>query len=140
MTAIVYHAGKMASDTLLSVGGTKHYGPKVYRLEDGSLVGLAGDGAKCAALLAWFREGKKGKAPRWSGVTALHLTETSLCLYASSEHPIDLDRGQPAAIGSGMDAAIGAMRGGLGLEAAIRAAIESNIYCGGDVEVMALKP
>lgn len=110
---------------------------KVKRLADGSLFGFSGRTVDGKAVIKWLAEG--GKKPKidskWTG---LRLMPDGVLLYYTEElEPSDIDL--PAATGSGMDFAIGAMEAGASPKRAVEIAAKRDVGTGGTITCLALK-
>ncbi len=113
---------------------------KIFRLEDGSLVGFAGDLAEGMKLVDWLNDGADIETkPGLQNVNGLVVRPSGrITLYESGVaiHP----RGSKyIAIGTGQAAAMGAMYSGASAIAAVRAAIEHDDCSRGPVISMRLK-
>jgi ATP-dependent protease HslVU (ClpYQ) peptidase subunit len=111
---------------------------KVFRLEDGRIVGGAGNSADVASWVEWLAAGKSGECPVVDDAFAaliLHRDGSVLWVdHKGREMPIML----PAATGSGEEIAIGAMDAGASPEEAVAIACKRDIYSGGTIIVEAL--
>lgn len=149
MTVVAFRSGVMASDGRMtdetSIFSNKV--TKVYRLKDGSLLGLAGDAAY-QDILELFN--KKGLTIRklanlqidFSGIWAKQ-DGTVWTVEVSAPKDKDQDRWTALlfevkesflAIGSGAPYALGAMERGASAEQAVKVAIKYDSACGGDVQ------
>lgn len=141
MTTIAYRDGMLAADTAMCQGGVMMgHLVKIHRRGDGHMVGAAGDASYNARFSKWFLEGEKGpppeakEGPDWldRGVIfrrdgSLHVFEPRGDFRCSDEF---------YALGSGKEAALGAMFAGATAENAVRAAIRFDPHTGGDVTVL----
>lgn len=100
----------MAADTQVTWGDTTiTRGHKLIRLPDGGVAGACGPAGECQAAMLWLSGGRKGKKPELTEANVLELRGNGrLYAYTSSEWAPDEVIG-PAAIGSGMQAAMAAM-------------------------------
>lgn len=142
MTTIAYRSGVLAADTAMSRGGT-HMGGigKIIRRDDGAMAAIVGVAALQGPFFHWFITGEGGDnptVPNDGDVAATGLifrpgglVEVYECggHYAFTPDPY-------MAIGSGRDAALGAMFAGADPETAVRAAIAHDHGTGGEVVVL----
>jgi hypothetical protein len=114
MTTIVYRDGVLAADRRMLrhgwlSGGTAQ---KVFRRDDGTLLGICGDFAAGMALVEWMLSGQKGDQPKPDDTTLLVVEPSGrVMIYeGGGAHPV----GEPPfwAIGSGFPAALGALHMG----------------------------
>lgn len=108
---------------------------KVRKLSDGRLYGSCGETAFSELVAAWLEGAEK---PDWKpddGFCALVVTPSGE-VYSLSErcHPIKIKA--PAAIGSGMDFAIGAMEYGASPKDAVEIARKRDPGTGGTITVL----
>jgi ATP-dependent HslUV protease subunit HslV len=109
--------------------------PKVRRLPDGSLFGMAGRSIDGDVLAAWLVEG--GKKPKVESLSALRLLPNGTLHYISEVcDPVEIDA--PCAVGSGGDFAIGALDAGLSAEEAVAIAMKRDPGTGGKITVLHL--
>jgi ATP-dependent protease HslVU (ClpYQ) peptidase subunit len=110
MTTIACNHAVMAGDTLLT-SDIKCYAQKVFK-HKGNCVGIAGTYVDCMLFVSWWKKGAKGDAPSMKDVEALILTKDGRILcFDQHESFFELDD-KFAAIGSGSQAALGAMHRG----------------------------
>jgi ATP-dependent protease HslVU (ClpYQ) peptidase subunit len=119
MTTIAYDGKSMSADTQATSVNRAFEVQKVFKLDDGSVVGFAGHLSSNMLLLNWFKTGmlaeeypeacKDVEAPK---TVALHVTiDGKICQYEASPYPHEI-LGKFAAIGTGEDFAIAAMHCG----------------------------
>jgi ATP-dependent protease HslVU (ClpYQ) peptidase subunit len=117
MTTIACNHQLMAGDTLLT-SDIKCHAQKVFK-HKGNCVGIAGSYTECIIFVNWWKKGAKGEAPSMKEVEALILTSDGRILcFDQHESFFELTDGF-AAIGSGAQAALGAMHAGAGPEDAV---------------------
>lgn len=112
--------------------------PKVIRLDDGSIIGAAGNPAHLPKVAAWLNGGRKTEWPVIpkdgdDGFIGLHLTVDGLFM-------IDKDGGftrpnMPVAVGSGAGIAVGALEAGASVRQAIEIACKHDVWTGGTIMV-----
>lgn len=141
MTTIVAdaRAAIMACDSRVQIDGQWWPGTKIYRVGD-MLIGGAGDTAAINKAIEWLRKGRKGPPPKQPDEFCLLSLGPGGVRYWS--HKLDsepVDRGFHA-IGSGGNAALGAMLHGASAKEAVEIAREVDTATGGDVVVIALGP
>lgn len=112
---------------------------KVYRLSDGRIVGTAGETAFGLDLIEWLEgKGEKPKRKPDEDFAALLLNlDGSVSLITTSCIPVRIPC--PAAIGSGMDFAIGAMEAGKTPATAVAIAIKRDPGSGGSITTLHLQ-
>lgn len=144
MTVIAANLKEMAADTLVTLEGHPHYHTsKIFRLEDGSIIGGAGGGLGLDEMLAWLKAGSiHGNEPDLKGADdffILRLAHDGLWLYADSVYP-DRLKEKAFAVGCGCDIALHTMRYGKRKSPAdaVREVCKINPGCGLPVEVLRL--
>jgi hypothetical protein len=110
---------------------------KIRRLEDGSLLGLAGHSHALDKLAAWLNDPRSELSTElgeWTALRVMRDGETRLYSHAGPKawRAVDL----PAAIGTGREVALGAMLGGALPEEAVKIACLRDVYSGGPVTVL----
>lgn len=110
---------------------------KVVRLGDGSLFGSAGRSIDGSAVAKWLIEG--GKRPEVEvGWCALRVHPDGQVEYFTHDlEPALID--VPAAIGSGMDLALGAMLAGATPKQAVEIAAERDMATGGLIATLSIR-
>jgi ATP-dependent protease HslVU (ClpYQ) peptidase subunit len=146
MTCIVYHVADetMAADTATFVhnGNTRMPGhvKKIWRLKDGSLMGHAGTRRQADLLKRWIEDGSNGNVPApVDDVTALVVSpDGTMTVYdGKSERTVE---GAPFyAIGSGADAALGALFAGATAKEAVEIASLVDPWTGDEVRMETLR-
>jgi hypothetical protein len=143
MTVIACSLREMAADRLCVVESRHYFAIKIFRLDDGTVVGGAGTGAE--PVIEWLRRG----TPRTDSPTlpadkddsdfhVLHLRHDGIWLYTNSLYPDKLEE-KNYAVGSGGRIAQFAMRDLRKSPAeACRIAIKHDLFCGGEVDVLRL--
>lgn len=111
---------------------------KLTRLDDGSVVGMAGDSAGGELVLDWLKRGGKREDvpnvdPGDFEVVVLRLYPDGRLRYLSAPFLVELEVDAPFAIGSGKKYARGAMLAGASPVEAVRIAALVDIGTGGDV-------
>lgn len=141
MTTIAYRDGVIASDsrsTMRSLIDTDDC-KKLFELEDGSVIGMAGDWTAGLVLMERVQATGTGidKLPRGKlKCTAILVKPDKHALMYEDGLWYDLDEwGYPYfAIGSGLGFALSAMDAGAGAEEAVEICIRRDIYSGGAVQ------
>lgn len=105
---------------------------KVARLQDDSIIGCAG----IAHSLSAVRDFVENDGPEPKDARALRLYPDGRCEFLSG--PYWLPASLPAAIGSGIDLALGAMEAGATAEEAVRIACRRDASSGGQITVFHL--
>ncbi len=136
MTTIATDGKSMAGDSMTSAGGeVTMLAPKVHRMDNGSIIGCAGDTTDCRAFVRYMRE-QKGERP------SLGENFDALILHPNGnvewmDHKWEpLAYTVPNAIGSGGRFAIGAMMAGASPKEAVRIACERDTCSGGPITSM----
>lgn len=140
MTTIASDAkrGVMAADSMTSTSDSWWPSTKVHRVP-GALIGGAGEAASIRQFVTWFSDGQRSPRPRISdNFCALVLTAEGLCYWASNLVPEPIERGFHA-IGSGGNAALGALLAGANVQKAVQIACQVDTSSGGEVVVHRLK-
>lgn len=120
MTTIACDRHVMAGDTLLT-GDVKCSATKVFK-HKGNCVGIAGSYAECIVFVNWWKKGAKGDAPDMKDVEALVLTKDGRILSFDQHESFFELKDDFAAIGSGAQAALGAMHAGADTKTAVKIA------------------
>jgi len=121
--------GLAARETLITVLDAI----KVTRLDDGRIVGTAGEKPDTRKFRAWLQEG--GTKPKLKDLAALVLHPDGRLVYHTDSDIEGTPTGLPNAIGSGCEIAIGAMLAGLSPEKAVEIAATRDVYTGGTITV-----
>jgi hypothetical protein len=139
MTTVAYRDGVLAADTLSVSAGIPCRCTKLFRLEDGSVCGFAGNVDAWRLFLAWLRHG--GEPPKFTDkdresfhALVMH-PDGRVDEWESERVAIPLE--DPFyAIGSGSKAAVAAMHMGADAARAIEIAKLCDADTGGPVMVM----
>lgn len=126
----------MVSDAKHDWGGRWWKGNKI-RVVEGGLLGTAGATTDCNKLIEWFRSDQTGKPPKNLEASALLLTEHGL-FAVDADCGLTLIDQQFFAIGSGGDAALGAMMAGADPLTAAKIAAEIDSASAGPFYTMTL--
>lgn len=129
----------MAGDTQLTdEGGPLSHGRKVFK-HKGSCIGIAGTYADCLKFMRWFKGNRKEPLKKMGDVSALMLTsEGNIFYFDGDAHPYKMT--DPfMAIGSGAEAAMGAMHMGATPKIAVEVASEVDSGTGGNVTIRHIK-
>lgn len=124
----------MAADSRAMYGedGYHHLTRKLFRV-GGDLIGIAGQQVSCLRFVAWYEDGADPDAfpefgeDEYSRV--LVLTTEGLFRYEHSPYPVPI-LDDAAAIGTGRDVALTAMRFGKSPHEAVEVACEINLFTG----------
>ena len=139
MTTIACDGHWMAGDGQAEAQGTilATNRRKVVRLSDGSLFGSSGRSIDGDAVAKWLIDG--GKRPKvLTGWCALRLHGGGRLEYLTQDlEPVSID--VPAAVGSGMDFALGAMLAGATPKQAVEIAAQRDIGTGGTITVLSIR-
>lgn len=141
MTTIAYRDGVLAADTSMTVSGVMvGRMVKIVRRADGDMAGGAGDAAMVGTFNEWFLAGESGTRPELK--EGDNWIDRSVIFRRSGAIDIFEPRGRFTctapyyAVGSGKEAALGAMFAGADAETAVRAAMEHDPHTKGDVTVL----
>jgi hypothetical protein len=131
VTTIACDGKSMAGDGLAARGSliTAFNSEKVVRLDDGRIVGTAGNKADCYKFRAWLRDG--GPIPKFKDFAALVLQSDGRLSYHTEDYPAGSPTEAPNAIGTGQEIAIGAMLAGKTPAEAVTLAAMRDIHTGG---------
>lgn len=141
MTTIAYARGVMASDTQATWDGNKTRCHKLYRLPCGGVMGGCGTAQEVSRAAAWLCKGMKGKPPKIPNSALLIAFGDGKVVTVSDKHWTMVEELGPIAVGSGMQAAICAMRHfEANAEEAVYAAASVDTYTSAPVEVMRVEP
>lgn len=143
MTTIAYDGSCLASDTL-SQGGGMRLGrvQKIWRLADGRLFGACGDNSACEAAYRWLESGghpeTRPTLKTEQGFNGLLIGGDGQVTSFDPELVALAIAAPFYAIGSGREFAMGAMAAGETACAAVRIALQFDIYSGGPLDLLVL--
>lgn len=140
MTTIAADAkrGLMACDSMTSTGDAWWPSTKVYRVGD-ALIGGAGEVAAIRSFVQWYADGQRTPKPKIADTfCALELSKDGVFYWAANLQPSLIERGFHA-IGSGGNAALGAMLAGANVKRAVEIATQVDTGSGGEVVLHKLK-
>lgn len=142
MTTIAYRDGVLAGDTRVTDDSGHVWTDKckkVFRIKDGSLVGVSGDMEPGELLLDALRAGvTEFKLPADSDINAIRVLADGR-LFISEGEAWTLWPEPYAAIGSGKRCALTALRMGYSAREAVRQGIAGDSYSGGRIISVKLK-
>lgn len=128
----------MACDSMTSTGDAWWPSTKVYRT-GATLIGGAGEAAAVRQFVTWYADGQRSPKPKIADTfCALVLDKDGLFYWASNLVPEPIERGFHA-IGTGGNAALGAMLAGANCKRAVEIACEVDTSSGGEVILHKLK-
>ena len=136
MTTIAYRDGVIASDTLVSAGGTKVGRVQKIGKIGPVLFGASGSLAQAQRFGDWVRGGMKGAPPQFEKEEGEGFVIHKDCIVTYSGAGIDRMSAPYFASGSGWQFALGAMAAGACAEQAVRLAITLDNGSGGEVTVL----
>lgn len=142
MTVIAWDGRALAADKRTTDAGMARTTTKIERAPDRSLVGAAGNTARCKALIEWVCQGALPARWNndWNGAHILHIhTNGKVVAYDGGPHPIEY-HDQFVAIGSGRDFATAAMALGQNAYCAVELACRFDVHCGNGIDVLVLHP
>lgn len=133
MTTIATDGKSMAGDGLAVRNSliTAFGSPKVVRLNDGRIVGAAGEKPCCHKFRAWLQDGDP--KPKFRDFSALVLHPDGRLFYHTDSDVEGTLAEAPNAIGTGSEIAIGAMLAGKSPEEAVAIASQRDVYTGGEI-------
>lgn len=134
MTTVAFRAGVLAADSYASDDATVMQVVKCARLPGGDVAGGAGDLGEIGQALAWLVSGCQGDPPDIPGSVVLY-TIKGVPHLASTKWPALQVRGD-AAIGSGAQGALVAMRLGCSAAEAVAAVAGVDPATGGQIDVL----
>lgn len=124
MTTIAYRDGIMAADDSCWACDTRTYNvKKLYRLKEGSLLGISGNLAAATRLIAFLQSDESKPPPRLAGASAILVRQNGRIFKFEDGTAIPMLRTKYIAGGSGFMVALGAMHAGATAVEAIKAAI-----------------
>jgi hypothetical protein len=144
MTVIAYDGRYVAGDTLIvNDGGLRNSCGKL-RIWETQVLATTGAADHGEALVIWFKDGKKPAAfPNVVGSQkdgSLYVFEYGKPIMCFQTYPAPIIfTGEEFACGSGGEIARAALHLGRDARQAVDAAIELNVYCGGDIEYIDLR-
>ena len=128
---------EMAADSRLTDGDTNANARKLWKV-NGHLIGVAGDYPAAVAFVNWYKSKTKPNVPDMKNLNVMVLTPTGKILhYDHSLHPYEVTDNF-SAIGSGAQAALGAMHAGARPRDAVRIASKIDRNTGGRIHVRKL--
>lgn len=136
MTTVVYDSREKVMVSDRQMGWHKAPVDKIYRLNDGSLVGLAGGYAECLMALEWLDRDDDDETPKpeVEETTLIRITpDNDIICYTKHLHPLQVYM-EYIAIGSGSEYAMGAMAQGATAEEAIAIAHMFDANTGAEIE------
>ena len=138
MTTVAFRDGLLAADSYATDSSSTVQVVKCARLPNGDVAGAAGDLFKVAQALAWLVSGSNDDPPDITDAEVL-FTEGGVLYLADGGWPGVRVKGH-AAIGSGAQGALVAMRLGHSAEEAVRAVIGVDPKTGGEIDVLPVEP
>lgn len=140
MTTIACDGKSMSCDGLITSGSSiiDTNSVKVFRCNNGSILGLSGDTHNWYSLLSYFNEEIK-EWPVIRGDFSVLLLESNGAVFSYDETGRSWMRPTPTAIGSGRSYALGALDMGATTEEAVKIACNRDAYSGGTITTMSLK-
>ena len=117
---------KLASDSRTTYGGQWFPCTKVVKIED-YMIAFAGSSGDIEQVTQWLRDGRAGKKPKNLECDALIVRNGCLFLLDGNLIETLIERGFHA-LGSGGDAALGAMMAGASVERAVEIACLVDAY------------
>ena len=138
MTVVTYRDGVLSADSLATAGHViTGQIAKIWRLDNGRLVGGAGGAGEMQSFVAWIRGGGQGQwecKDKENGFSALVVdTSGEVTIYDAEGrgYPLEADF---IARGAGAELAMGAMAMGANAEQAVEIACRYSVWCGGPIQ------
>lgn len=139
MTTVAFRDGVLAADSFATDDASAIQVRKIARLPKGDVAGGAGSLPEVTQALQWLAKGGKGAAPSIEGSTLLFTVDGALHLAGGGWPGVPV-KGF-AAIGSGAQGALVAMKLGCTAEQAVSAVAGIDPATGGEIDVLAyVKP
>jgi len=137
MTTIACDSKMMAGDSLVDDGGTAGECKKIYKVK-GDIIGVAGGLGAGLAFIEWYKH-RSDSPPNLADTSILILKKNgTIELWDEAEFPMKFTN-KFYAIGSGADAALGAMHSGKTPTEAVKIACKIDINTGMPVKTLCLK-
>lgn len=131
----------MAADTQLSDEAIMYRVQKIDRLEDGTLIGGAGDWGKCWRYIQYLKsDAPPLLEPKLKGATLLRITPDGVIWFNEGHGFYPILNKSNVAIGSGAQAAMALMDKGLTAVEAIKAVTVLDPNTSNPVQVLELAP
>lgn len=137
MTTIAFSKGVLVADSFATDDSTVIQVVKCARLPGGDVAGGAGDLGEVGQALQWLARGGKGTPPEIPSATII-FTEKGVLHMACTKWPGVRVKGN-AAIGSGSQGALVAMKLGMSALEAVKAVIGVDPCTGGELDVLPVK-
>ena len=138
MTTIVATKDTMACDSQITSGKMRDGNvKKMWRLRDGSLVGVCGDWENCLDFIRALKAGLESDEG-WKDVDAIRIDGKNIWCYDGNLKPYKL-RDPWATLGSGADVAKGALLMGATAREAVWAAKQVDTRTGGRITQLKIK-
>lgn len=106
---------------------------KVFKLNDGRIVGGAGNSFDVGSWIEWLEKGKEGPCPVQSNQFSAMILNTDGSLLWVDHKGREAPTPVPCAIGSGSQFALGAMDAGASPTKAVAIARNRDLWTGGDI-------
>lgn len=141
MTVIAYRDGVLAADSAFvqedMMWGTAE---KIWRRDDGALIGGHGSAGYCEQFRSWAMAGEDGDPPESDkgeeGYSCGLIVRPTGEVEIHTPHGVLPFSGPYYAMGSGSALALGAMAAGMTAAEAVAVACDHCVWCGGPVTVL----
>jgi ATP-dependent HslUV protease subunit HslV len=142
MTVVAYRDGVLAADSLATAGHVKTgQVQKIWRFDDGRLVGGAGGAGDMSTFVAWLLGGGRGPwecRDKENGFSALVVAGNGeVAIYDAEGRGYAL-QAEFYARGAGAELALGAMAMGARADQAVEIACRYSVWCEGPVQRLCL--
>ncbi|MFC4158692.1 hypothetical protein [Chitinimonas lacunae] len=137
MTTVAWDGTTVAADTQANNSGLRSRTKKLHRLQDGRIYAFSGEIQDGRAVYDWLNGGEKSPKPAVSSSFVALLICPNGHAYTIEDKLVLLPVLEGfRAIGSGRNFAMGAMAVGADAVKAVAAAIQLDVYSGGDIETL----
>lgn len=137
MTTIAWDGTTVAADTQANNSGLRSRTKKLHRLQDGRIYAFSGEIQDGRAVYEWLNSGERMPKPSVSSnFVALMICPDGHAYTIEDKLVLLPVMERFRAIGSGRNFAMGAMAVGADAFHAVAAAIQLDVYSGGDIETL----
>lgn len=146
MSVVAFDGKTLAADRQATNSGLIFTASKVFRLDDGTLLGITGNIGSATAMIEWYKSGAQpADFPKWQEnkdkwSRLIVVTPDGRCFwYEEFPYPSPLIE-PPMAWGAGQDFAMGAMMAGADARRAVEITNEACDSCSRGVEAFDVTP
>lgn len=138
MTVCVTNGITISADTQIDDDGSKGKAPKIFKTNK-AIIGIAGEYKHALRFVKWYNDRRRKKPGPDDNFEAIVYTSKYGLSYWDSDLEPQPIHDEVYAIGSGREAALGAMAVGASPEEAAEAACKVNTYCGLPIDSIRLE-